>query len=219
MHIHLLGYSEATLSRILDSLVLLGYKEDVQIICNIDSPAAISFRPPELNCKKMMWHEWKFDPASDQCLPAVSNPSVKKKVVEFFKDHFSLVEKNYTSVVHPAAVISSTATLKPGCFVEPGTVIASFAKLGFAVSVNRGSTIGHHVELDDYVTVNPGAHIAGHCIVGPGARIGMGALIFDHISIGANSIIGGGSVVTKNIPDNVIAWGNPCTVIKNISLS
>ena len=37
------------------------------------------------------------------------------------------------------------------------------------------------------------------------------------VTIGNNVVIGSGSVVTKNIPDNVIAAGNPCRIIRNIT--
>jgi len=36
------------------------------------------------------------------------------------------------------------------------------------------------------------------------------------VSIGSNSVIGSGSVVTKNIPDNVLAVGNPCRVLREL---
>lgn len=47
-----------------------------------------------------------------------------------------------------------------------------------------------------------------------GAWIGGGAIILPNVTIGKNSIIGAGSVVNKSIPDNCIAVGNPCRVIK-----
>lgn len=46
--------------------------------------------------------------------------------------------------------------------------------------------------------------------------IGAGTIILKGITIGSKSIIGAGSVVTKDIPANVIAAGNPCRVIKQI---
>ena len=46
--------------------------------------------------------------------------------------------------------------------------------------------------------------------------IGMGATVFDHISIGDGSVVGGGSVVTKDIPPGVLAFGNPCKVVKEL---
>lgn len=51
--------------------------------------------------------------------------------------------------------------------------------------------------------------------IGKGCWIGGGTLIMPGVEIGDNCIIGAGSVVTKNIPKNVVAYGNPCKVIKN----
>ncbi|MFR1169864.1 MAG: DapH/DapD/GlmU-related protein, partial [Coprobacillus cateniformis] len=42
--------------------------------------------------------------------------------------------------------------------------------------------------------------------------IGGGAIIMPGVTIGDNVVIGAGSVVTKDIPSNVIAYGNPCQV-------
>ena len=44
-----------------------------------------------------------------------------------------------------------------------------------------------------------------------------GAIILPGITIGHNSIVGAGSVVTKDIPPNVLAFGSPCRVIREIS--
>ena len=49
-----------------------------------------------------------------------------------------------------------------------------------------------------------------------GAWIGGGAIILPGVTIGENSVIGAGSVVTRSIPDNCVAVGNPCRVIKSI---
>ena len=51
--------------------------------------------------------------------------------------------------------------------------------------------------------------------IGKNCWIGAGALIMPGITIGHNSVIGAGSVVTKDIPANVIAVGNPAKVIKS----
>ncbi len=47
--------------------------------------------------------------------------------------------------------------------------------------------------------------------------IGAGAIILPGVTVGENSVIGAGSVVTKNVPSNVVAYGNPCKVIREIS--
>ena len=50
--------------------------------------------------------------------------------------------------------------------------------------------------------------------MGDNVWIGGGAIILPGVTIGNNVVIGAGSIVTKDIPDNVIAVGNPCRVIK-----
>ena len=52
--------------------------------------------------------------------------------------------------------------------------------------------------------------------IGKRVWIGSGAIVLPGVTIGDNSVIGAGSVVTKDIPDNVLAFGNPCKVIKKI---
>ncbi|HZW77543.1 MAG TPA: DapH/DapD/GlmU-related protein [Flavobacteriaceae bacterium] len=46
--------------------------------------------------------------------------------------------------------------------------------------------------------------------------IGGNSIIFPGVTIGNNVTIGAGSVVTKDIPDNVLAFGNPCKVQKSL---
>ena len=48
-----------------------------------------------------------------------------------------------------------------------------------------------------------------------GAWIGGGAILLPGVTIGRNSVIGAGSVVTRSIPENCVAVGNPCRVIRN----
>ncbi len=54
-------------------------------------------------------------------------------------------------------------------------------------------------------------------IIDDNVWIGMNVIVLKGVHIGENSVIGAGSIVTKNIPKNVIAAGNPCKIIKNIS--
>ena len=53
--------------------------------------------------------------------------------------------------------------------------------------------------------------------IGENTWIGAGVIIVPGVHIGKNTVIGAGSVVTKCIPDNVVAVGNPCRVLRNVS--
>ncbi len=50
--------------------------------------------------------------------------------------------------------------------------------------------------------------------IGDHVWIGGGAIILPGVTIGNNVVIGAGSVVTKDIPDNTVAYGNPCRVVR-----
>lgn len=52
-------------------------------------------------------------------------------------------------------------------------------------------------------------------IIGDNVWIGGGVIILPGVTIGNNVVIGAGSVVTKDIPDNKIAYGNPCRIIRD----
>jgi galactoside O-acetyltransferase len=47
--------------------------------------------------------------------------------------------------------------------------------------------------------------------------VGAGSVILPGVTIGKNSVIGAGSIVTKNIPANVVAVGNPCRILREIN--
>ncbi|APM40199.1 sugar O-acetyltransferase [Clostridium kluyveri] len=74
-------------------------------------------------------------------------------------------------------------------------------------------TAAHPIDSVERLT---GIEYAKPIVIGNNVWIGGGAIICPGVKIGDNVTIGAGSVVTKNIPDNVIAAGNPCRVIKNI---
>ena len=52
------------------------------------------------------------------------------------------------------------------------------------------------------------------CLCGP---VYAGAVILPGVTIGENSVIGAGSVVTKDVPKNSVAYGNPCRVVREIN--
>lgn len=69
----------------------------------------------------------------------------------------------------------------------------------------------------DFEQRNKGLEIALPITIGNNVWIGGKTTIIAGVSIGDNSVIGAGSVVTKDIPPNVVAFGNPCKVFRNIN--
>lgn len=75
-------------------------------------------------------------------------------------------------------------------------------------------TPGHPV---DAVIRNSGLEFGRKIVIGDNVWIGGSVVVNPGVTIGDNTIIGSGSVVTKDIPANVIAAGNPCRVIRTIT--
>ncbi|MDO4283232.1 MAG: sugar O-acetyltransferase [Clostridia bacterium] len=74
-------------------------------------------------------------------------------------------------------------------------------------------TAGHPL---DAKTRNQGLEYAKPIEVGNNVWIGGNVVVLPGVKIGDNSVIGAGSIVTKDIPANVVAYGNPCRVVRNI---
>lgn len=125
-----------------------------------------------------------------------------------------LEKDKFVNLTHHNTSISSTTLIKNGVIINCLTSIAANSTINEFVTINRNVSIGHNTEIGAYSTINPGVNIAGFVKIGDGCTIGMGANILDGVRIGENTIIGAGSLVTKDIPDSVVAYGNPCKIIR-----
>ena len=94
-------------------------------------------------------------------------------------------------------------------FIDDGTItIGDATMFGPGVSI---ATVGHPIrpDLRTYMYCDP-------VTIGRNCWIGANSVICPGVTIGENTVIGAGSVVTKDIPANVVAAGNPCRVIRPI---
>lgn len=202
----ILGSSEATISMIFDNLESLNCFPNIEIINNLNYFLIKDFHNNKFKYKIVE----KQTLENSNFIVGAFRSKTKKQIVETF-NHISC----YINLIHQSSQISSTSTIGYGCLINSLVSIAAHSHLSNFVSVNRNASIGHHCCLENFVTVNPNASIAGSVYIGEQSTIGINATILDGVKIGKNSIIGAGSLVTKNVPDNVVAYGNPCKIIRD----
>ena len=118
------------------------------------------------------------------------------------------------TLVSPEIYLDEFDSLQPGCVLTEGTILGGNNTFGVCSYVNLGCQIGHNTLLGAFSMLSPGCIVSGDVVIGEGTYIGTGAVIRNQITIGKNSIIGMGSLVTRDIPDNVVAYGSPCRVVR-----
>lgn len=147
------------------------------------------------------------DEISGPLIVAIGDNKTRKRVVLELSVDFG-------QAIHESAVVSDRASIDVGSVVMQGAIIQSCASIGKHCIINTGASVDHDCKIEDFVHVSPHATLCGDVNVGEGTWIGAGATIIQGKKIGKWSVIGAGSVVVNDIPDNVLAFGNPCKVIK-----
>jgi UDP-N-acetylbacillosamine N-acetyltransferase len=120
------------------------------------------------------------------------------------------------TAIHPKAIVAADVSIGAGTVVAAGAVINPGCKIGENVIVNTSASIDHECVIADGAHVGPGARLAGRVVVERAAWIGIGAIVIERVRIGANSLIGAGGVVLNDIPDGVLAYGNPTKVVRKV---
>lgn len=140
---------------------------------------------------------------------SIGNNEIRKCIAERIGGEFGVA-------VHPSAVVSPRAAVGDGTVVMHGAIVQSEAQIGRHCIINTGATVDHECVIGDFAHISPNATLCGNVIVGEGTQIGAGSVVVPGVHIGKWSLVCAGSVVTKDIPDNCIAAGNRCKVIKSI---
>lgn len=138
----------------------------------------------------------------------VGNMRTREKL---FKRFDSIL--NAVNIIHPSSIISKHANIGYGNIFEAYTKIANDVIIGNHCILNSFTSINHDQKIGNNVLIGCNVSLAGTTI-GNNTIIADGASISFKKKVGCQCIIGDGSVVTKDIPDNIIAYGNPAREIR-----
>lgn len=139
---------------------------------------------------------------------ATGEPKIREEI------YLKLVKNGVriATLIHPQIHISKNSVIEEGCIVCEGTILTTNYFIKKCSIINIHCTVGHDVKIGQFCTISPSCNVSGNVEIKDRTYIGSGCNVRDEVVIGNNSIVGIGSVVTKDLPDNVVAYGSPAVV-------
>jgi sugar O-acyltransferase (sialic acid O-acetyltransferase NeuD family) len=150
------------------------------------------------------------------CVITIGDNYSRKKV--FDEIHKIAPQLQWPNAIHPSVIIAKNVTFGQGIIAMAGVIINTNACLGSFSNYFTNCNVEHDCYIDDFASVSAGVVLGGKVTIGKYTAIALNATVFDRLIIGENTVIGAASLVTKDIPDNVLAYGNPVKIIRERTL-
>ena len=122
---------------------------------------------------------------------------------------------NFINAIHPSVIIGNNVKIGCGVVAMAGCIFNPKATIGDFTFFATGAQVEHDCVIEDFVSISAGSITGGYVKVGKYSAITLGVTIMDRIEIGENTVVGSGSLVTKSLPNDVLAYGNPTKIIRN----
>jgi len=144
---------------------------------------------------------------------AIGDNSIRARIVE--KVEKAIPQFFWSSLIHPSATVAADVIVGAGSVVMAGVVVNPGCEIGCHCILNTHATLDHDGELECYTSLAPGSVLGGRVSVGGFTAICIGAHVIHGVQIGAQTVIGAGALVIKDIPDHVVAYGSPASIIRS----
>lgn len=146
-----------------------------------------------------------FPMGSFEVVIANGEPAVREKLYGKLREH----RIPLATLIDPSAIVSDSAQIGSGVALFGFTVVSSRVLLSDNSIFYPHTFVGHDCRIQAHCVVAAGVNIGGHCTIGQSSFIGMGATIRQNTAVGRHVIIGMNAAVTKQIPNDVVAYGVP----------
>jgi sugar O-acyltransferase (sialic acid O-acetyltransferase NeuD family) len=121
----------------------------------------------------------------------------------------------FVNAIHPSVTIGSNVKLGVGITAMAGVIFNPKSEIGNFTFFATRAQVEHDCIISDFASISAGSITGGYVKLGKYSAITLGVTVFDRVEIGENTVVGAGSLVTKSLPDNVLAYGNPAKIIRN----
>ncbi len=154
-----------------------------------------------------------FKTNGNQFTIGIGNPKLRNQLYK----KFTKIGGEYVSTISPLVLMGNhEINIGKGSNILMNAVFSNSITIGIGCIIYYNVVLTHDCVLGDFVEVSPCAILLGRCKIGSFTHISANVTILPDVTIGKNVIIGAGSVVTKDIPDNVVAFGSPAKVIRKL---
>jgi len=134
-------------------------------------------------------------------------PSPKSRRREIINEKFIDVGYEFSSVIHPSALIAKSALLESGAQIMAGVIIQSRSTVSQNSVINTGAVIDHDCFIGKYSHIAPGAVICGNVNAGSSVFIGAGATVIENLSLEEGALVAAGTTLRKNLLKEEIYYG------------
>lgn len=159
---------------------------------------------------------YKYDSAKEkysnnlEISMGIGEPTIREKLFAKIKtDNFQT-----PSLIHPNVYIPNSTAIGNGVVIQSGCFVSVGVEIKDYVLLQPMCAVGHDCKLDEGCIISTFDSLAGAVHIGKYTYIGMNVAVKELVKIGNYTIIGMGSEVFKDIPDEIIAMGNPARPLK-----
>lgn len=127
----------------------------------------------------------------------------------------SMKDLSFVTLIHPSAVVASSASLGPGTVVLQGAIVGAKSRIGDHCIINTGASLDHESSIGNFSSLAPGVVTGGRVVIGERSAIGIGTAVRHGLRIGHDTVVGSASYVHEDLPNNVVAYGTPARAIRS----
>ena len=152
-----------------------------------------------------------YKPEDIEFMVGIGEPVIRAKIFDKVKEK----GYNFATLVHPSASVAGNERIEEGTVICYNAYVSIDTYLAENSLVQPMSVVGHGCMIGKNSVISAFVSMGGNSRIGDNSFVGMNVPIKQGAVIGSGSVVGMGSVVVRDIPDGVVAVGNPARPMKN----